>query len=68
MTFMVYHGLHGAVAEGFDTAREALGRWDELERGGAKYIQVVDPAGRDLSREEIDRLAAGPEATNGPRR
>ena len=58
MTFTVWFGLHGASAEEFDSAREAHDGALDLERRGAKYLQVVAPDGKDISMDALAALAS----------
>ena len=64
MSFTVWFGLHGAAAEEFDSAREAYEGALDLERRGAKFLQVVGPDGADMNLGELADLASrGEEAS-----
>ena len=58
MTFTVWMGLHGAAAAEFPSARAAIDGVRDLERRGADYLQIVDPQGREVSVDDLTRLAA----------
>ncbi|HEV2866145.1 MAG TPA: hypothetical protein VGX37_06485 [Allosphingosinicella sp.] len=62
MSFTVYHGLHGAAAEGFASAAPALQRLLDLERRGATSVYAVDSEGREVDNDQLARLAAGEES------
>jgi|HubBroStandDraft_1064217.scaffolds.fasta_scaffold134768_4 hypothetical protein len=40
-----------------ETARNALEKWLELERVGLQFVTVKDHNGRQLTREQLERLA-----------
>ena len=61
MTFTIWFGLHGASAEEFGSASAAYEGALDLERRGAKYLQVVAPDGKDISLTALAALAAGGE-------
>ena len=64
MSFTVWFGLHGAAAEEFDSAREAYEGALDLERRGAKFLQVVGPDGTEMKMGELADLASrGEEAS-----
>jgi hypothetical protein len=46
----------GVVSFHRDTARDALEKWLELERGGFQSIAVKDDNGTQLSREQLEGL------------
>jgi len=56
MSYVVWYGLHGAAAEEYATAAEALEGIRALEQRGAKYIQPTGPNGCEISVEWLEQL------------
>lgn len=47
MSFTIFYGLHAAAAEEYDSASAALGGYRDLDKGGARYLQIVED-GREI--------------------
>jgi hypothetical protein len=44
MSFTIWMGLHGVMAEDFETAEEAHRAYLDFEARGGKYLQIMEGA------------------------
>ena len=62
MTYVIWKGLHGVAAQEFANARLAHEGYRDLDRRGAKYLQVIGPDGSEIDVDALAALAAAEES------